>query len=636
MYSIEHRKTNKQEVLLSTDFNNFRMVKLLNPGYHRYLTLIVGMLSFVSVYCQINRIVFHDDFENTQNSSALWGQTGKYSFTTGFQGNGVLFNSTASVNLLVSTPISLNNLLEHTIALSASIKGENLTGGGNPGMVIQLVLTPATGPLRYCRIPVETGTFDWKHVGRTYKIDADIVSVNLDIGIYNATGKFWVDNVHIQIIAEPMPPARDPNIPINKTHTGLYSGMNVVYSSNSAKNIITKNALDELRYDWKANSVRVMIGGERYYPGGLQLADYEAILQTELVRMDTIVKWCNANGLKMIVGMAGLSDGLFKSKAAQTRLVEAWKLIATRYKDTGAVWAYDLANEPIVSPYPYNYTYPLDNTILMWPLLADTLTKAIREIDAEKGIIIESLNYSINLDDIKPIDSSIPNIIYSVHMYSPHNFTHQQMSSQTPAYTYPGTIEGKYYDKSVLKEILQPVKNYQEKYRVPIYIGEFSCIRWAPGNSAYNYLRDCIEIFDEYDWDWSYHSFRTWDGWSLEHSTGWYDSALPVAKTDRELLFRSYFQDNALQTQSIGDNEFQPVCYPNPVRSEAIFQVGNPEFKSGYIEILDAQGKFLTKKAINGEENTSVDVSSYPNGVYFYSLTNEFQRKSGKFIKIDY
>jgi hypothetical protein len=382
-------------------------------------------------YAQLNRTVLHEEFEGSSGTiNAVWLPSTKYTITTGISGNGLLFNSTTSnTDLTASATVPLTNILGRTLAISAAIKGENLTGGGLPGMVIQMVATPTSGSKRYSRITIETGTFDWKYVGRTFKIDDDIVSLSLNVGIYNATGKLWVDNLHIQVIAEPMPPARDPNIPINKTHAGMYRGMNVVYSSNSAKNIITKNVLDELRNDWKANSIRVMVGGEKYYPGGLQLPDYDAILQTELVRMDTLVKWCNGNGMRMIVGMAGLSDGLFKSKAAQTRLVDAWKLIAARYKNSAAVWAYDLANEPIVNPYPYNYNYPLDNTILMWPQLADTLVKAIREMMQKKEYYRE-FKLQQNMDDIRPIDASIPNIIYSVHMYSPHYLTHQQMSSQ--------------------------------------------------------------------------------------------------------------------------------------------------------------------------------------------------------------
>jgi hypothetical protein len=508
------------------------------------------------------------------------------------------------------------------------MKGENLTGGGNPGMVIQLIANTTSGSKRYYRIPIETGTFDWKQVGKILRIDDDVTALSLNVGVYNATGKFWVDNLHIQVTAEPMPPARDPNIVINKTHSGMYRGMNVVYSSNTASNIITKSGLDEFRYDWKANSIRVMIGGEKYYPGGLQLPDYESILQTELVRMDTLVKWCNTNGLRMNVGMAGLSDGLFKSQAAQTRLINAWKLVAARYKNSSAVWAYDIANEPIVSPYPYNYTYPLDNSIMMWPQLADTLVKEIRKIDAEKGIIIESSNYSINMDDIKPIDASIPNIIYSVHMYQPQALTHQQFSSQTPTYTYPGMIDNVYYDKAKLKEILAPMKAYQDKYRVPIYVGEFACIRWAPNNSAYNYLRDCIEIFEEYNWDYAYNTFRTWDGWSVEHSTGWYDSVLPATKTDRELLFRSYFQQNLTGIASRVDENRSAFCYPNPAND--ILYIKMPE-NNNRLMIFDIIGNKVHDQHISADYQ--LDMSKYKTGVYFLKAENVKGTMNVKVIK---
>jgi len=606
----------------------------------KYQILIFSLLFFIPAYSQLNRVVLHEEFEGSSNAiNALWLPYAKYSITTGFSGNGLLFNSTTTnTDLTSSATISLTNLVGRTLAMSAAIKGESLTGGGNPGMVIQLVATTTSGSKRYYRIAVETGTFDWKQVGRTFKMDDDVTGLSLNVGIYNATGKFWVDNLHIQVIAEPMPPARDPSIPINKSHTGMYRGMNVVYSSNTAKNIISKSGLDELRNDWKANSIRVMIGGEKYYPGGLQLADYDAILQTELVRMDTLVKWCTANGLRINVGMAGLSDGLFKSQAAQTRLINAWKLIATRYKNSSAVWAYDLANEPIVSsPYPYSYTYPLDNSILMWPQLADTLVKVIREIDTEKGIIIESLNYSMNMDDIKPIDASIPNIIYSVHMYTPHSLTHQ-FGPETPSISYPGMIDGVNYDKAKLKEILAPIKAYQDKYRVPIYIGEFSCIRWAPNNSAYKYLRDCIEIFEEYNWDYAYNTFRTWSGWSVEHSNGYYDEVFPATKTDRELLFRSYFQQNTSTGVQKIQNLINPsLCYPNPVKNEANFHVENIDLKSGSINIFDAQGRLIMQKMIIKNEKVKIDVQSISNGLYFYTLANETEKLvvSGKFIKND-
>jgi hypothetical protein len=45
-------------------------------------------------------------------------------------------------------------------------------------------------------------------------------------------------------------------------------------------------------------------------------------------------------------------------------------------------------------------------------------------------------------------------------------------------------------------------------------VGEFSACIYAPG--AGQYLRDCISIFEEYGWDWSYHSFREALWWNVE------------------------------------------------------------------------------------------------------------------------
>jgi len=603
----------------------------------KHVVYMFVLLSCITTYSQLNREVFHEDFEKAlPQIQAIWTPTSYYSIDSGFSGNGLLFNSDNSItNFTSSATISLTNLIGRTIAISASMKGENLTGGGNPGMVIQLIATPSSGGLRYCRIPLKTGTFPWEQVGRTFKIDDDIVSLSLNIGIYNATGKFWVDNLHIQVISEPMPPARNPINPINKTHSGMYRGMNVASTSDNPANSISKSSLDELSYDWKANTIRVMIGGEKYYPNGLLKSDYDAVLQEELLRMDELVSWCTANGLKMNVGLAGLSDGLFSSQAAQTRLINAWKLIAERYKNSTAVWAYDLANEPVISKqYPYNYTYPIDNSILRWPELAEALVNAIRGIDPIKAIIIESLNYGISLDDIKPIDASVPNIIYSVHMYQPGKLT-GQFGPETPVFTYPGTIDGVYYDKAKLKELFAPLKAYQDKYRVPIYIGEFSCIRWAPNNSAYNYIRDCIEIFEEYNWDYSYYSFRTWNGWSVEHSTGYYDDVLPTTKTDRELLFRSYFQQNLAQVQFSANETFPSICYPNPVKDEICITTDYLDFNAVSLTIFDVLGKLKMQKTVLNKGVIRIDTSTLSDGVYFYSIKNEIGETigKGKFIK---
>ena len=65
-----------------------------------------------------------------------------------------------------------------------------------------------------------------------------------------------------------------------------------------------------------------------------------------------------------------------------------------------------------------------------------------------------------------------------------------------------------------------------------------------PNDSAHRYLRDCIELFEEFGWDWSYHAFREWSGWSVEHGSVQADTAPSPTPTNREKLLREWFGKN--------------------------------------------------------------------------------------------
>jgi hypothetical protein len=135
-------------------------------------------------------------------------------------------------------------------------------------------------------------------------------------------------------------------------------------------------------------------------------------------------------------------------------------------------------------------------------------------------------------------------MVYSVHFYVPHEFTHQGVYGPTPGLTYPGRINGKLWDAAALRQVLQPVRDWQHDHGVQIYLGEFSAIRWAPDESAVRYLKDCIELFEEFDWDWSYHAFREWNGWSVEHGPSRADSTPSATPTSREQLLRQWYGKN--------------------------------------------------------------------------------------------
>lgn len=53
---------------------------------------------------------------------------------------------------------------------------------------------------------------------------------------------------------------------------------------------------------------------------------------------------------------------------------------------------------------------------------------------------------------------------------------------------------------------------------MPILVGEFSVVRWAPKEDAERYLADLVELFEEFGWSWCYHGLRDYHGWSLLHT----------------------------------------------------------------------------------------------------------------------
>jgi hypothetical protein len=179
-----------------------------------------------------------------------------------------------------------------------------------------------------------------------------------------------------------------------------------------------------------------------------------------------------------------------------------------------------------------------------WHSLATKTARAIRAIDPDHAIIIEPGPWGspAGLEFFEPID--VERVVYSVHMYQPHQFTHQGVYNSPTGVDYPGEIDGRMWDKEALRKALQPARDYQIDYGVHIYIGEFSAIRWAPGTSARDYLSDVIDIMEEYEWDWAYHAFREWDGWSVEHGSDPKDRSRAEEPTDRQKLLTGWFEKN--------------------------------------------------------------------------------------------
>jgi endoglucanase len=53
-----------------------------------------------------------------------------------------------------------------------------------------------------------------------------------------------------------------------------------------------------------------------------------------------------------------------------------------------------------------------------------------------------------------------------------------------------------------------------------------------------------IGLFEEHEWDWSYHAFREWDGWSLEHDSDINDPNPNTTPTARFKVVKAWLKQN--------------------------------------------------------------------------------------------
>ena len=291
--------------------------------------------------------------------------------------------------------------------------------------------------------------------------------------------------------------------------------------------------------EWKGNLLRWQLNGSS--DSGLLYSGYDTELVDEMAKLDRALPWCRKFGIQVVVDLHGMSSHLFHDAAAQRRLLDTWQRLVKRYRHEPAVWGWDLANEPVEDEWQLG--------LLDWNALADTLARTIRVLDSPKIIIVEPAQMGgiEGLPLLVPVGSSrgydIPEVVYSFHFYAPGALTHQGVHGSRTGIVYPGPIDGTPWDSARMRKELAPAYAFQKKYRVPLYVGEFSCIRWAPDSSAVRWLRDATRLFEEAGWDWSYHAFREWQGWSVEYPSGTQDLSNPV-DSDRKRLLLELFAKN--------------------------------------------------------------------------------------------
>ncbi len=444
------------------------------------------------------------------------------------------------------------------------IKAENVSKPSIGWLGIKLTFHYRTASGEIFKHPNDLfGTFDWtKQFCNAGEVPADATDVCLYLGLQDCTGQVWFDDLRVYAFA----PETEPEIP---AAAAPFRGHDLprlrgleVNKYNPDNEPTDPATPDDKKHwnarvigrDWNANLIRyqVLWPEVSYKPKRddnpcYDLAAYDAWLEAELLRVDKLLEACAAQQVYVVFNLFTWpgADRFFKEKKYQEHLVEVWRKLAAKYRNHPMILGYDLLNEPHEEGLDFESAEVLD-----WQHLAAVVAKAIREIDPQTPIIVETPAWDgpSGFIGFKPIP--VDRVIYSVHMYEPGRITHQGVVSvigekfKDERYAYPGDVKGEKWDKDRLRKALEPVRQFQLKYNVHMYVGEFSCIRWAPDQSSYRYLKDVIDLFEEYGWDWSYHAFREWQGWSTEYDEDITHTAPATEPTTREKLLRDWFAQN--------------------------------------------------------------------------------------------
>ena len=398
------------------------------------------------------------------------------------------------------------------------VRGENVSKNDTSwlGFKFMVHYRDASGTEVWPQAPAESGTFGWK----TVKFRHDMAATSaqdgkgeLTLGLQDASGRivFDLDSLKIRR-ADPIWPRvnGDWRVEYPRRVSNLPPLRGVMLPGNDCR----EDDFATLA-KWGATLARYqMIRGWGKENDNQDIEEYIRWLNGRLDHLlRDVLPWARKYGVRIVVdlhvppgGRRGGEMNMFHDAKFADCFVDCWRRIATRFKgNSDIIFGYDLINEPQQnqSALP-NCDY--------WNLQRRA-AEAVRAIDAETTIIVESNGWDApnTFAYLSPL--AMHNVIYQAHLYLPHEFTHQGVSGRkwTPS-CYPNEKKG--WDKEFLRRQIAPVVAFRDRHGARIYFGEFSAIAWAEG--ADRYIADCISLFEEYGFDWTYHAFREWQGWSVE------------------------------------------------------------------------------------------------------------------------
>ena len=449
-------------------------------------------------------------------------------------------------------------------AVSVRLRARDVTKPDAPWNGVKAMLhyvEGGTGEKQWPGVKFPIGTFDWTNATvRVNRLAAPVPpaggKATLILGLQGCTGHVEFDLSTLDLAAEDLGVRR-----VNQDWIVRYPDegqrRTPLRGCMLPGRATTEDDIETL-HRWGATMARFQIMRNWFMDNDCRdLEEYAQWIDSRLDNLEDVLRWAEARGMKICVDLHSPPGGkrpgdrtmnMFFEEQYADAFVETWKRIAARFKGHPAIYGYDLVNEPVQKmPVPFDY----------WELQRRA-AEAVRAIDPDTPIVVES-NLSAAPSAFRYLSPlAMDNVIYQIHVYKPHDYTHQGIKGTPPGAVWPDPGRGR--DIELLRRTLEPVRAFQERHRARIYVGEFSAASYAPG--AERYLRDCISLFEEYGWDWTYHAFREADVWNVEKARNAAGKYAPAADTPRKRALLDGFAGRIPAASVAAD--IQEVQTPEP------------------------------------------------------------------------
>lgn len=294
------------------------------------------------------------------------------------------------------------------------------------------------------------------------------------------------------------------------------------------------------------NSVEIVLS-PRTLSIGQKLTPVQA-WQFSLSYADTILDACKTYGITGILsisqipadpasGLTQESRGFWETPARLQEAVVVARSLAQHFHARGKeLGAYEILNEPVIRE-GKKVELPSE-----WSGLLQAMVSEIRQYDRDRFIVatLSIGGLPSAYSGARPLNDA--HIVYGAHMYMPYTYTHQGVGEwQRRDIVYPGLIDFRYWNANALEDFMSPLISFQERYHVPVWIGEFSALRWAPNSNQY--LSDLIVIFEKHGWGWSYWNYNGFHGWSSSCDKVYNSTNCPGESSERWQLLKHRFSD---------------------------------------------------------------------------------------------